>query len=173
MDNGRKLELLQQQIDEANAGRPGDFSLWRQRTDVTLRTVLGDANPLYESFTEINYGLSIWTTHTPDSAWEQAQAGAVRQAISILEAAKLEVELSGGSPQPAKGVRDRGQSVFVVHGHDDATRLLRRDQVLVVSTQAGATDDEDFPGWAAVLEPGGKVAAELTDWREGTLIVDV
>jgi predicted amidohydrolase len=44
---------------------------------------------------------------------------------------------------------------------------------LVVSTQAGATDDEDFPGWAAVLEPGGKVAAELPDWREGTLIVEV
>ena len=56
---------------------------------------------------------------------------------------------------------------------DDAARLLRRDQVLVVSTQAGATDDEDFPGWAAVLEPGGNVAAELPDWREGTLIVEL
>jgi predicted amidohydrolase len=55
----------------------------------------------------------------------------------------------------------------------DAARLLRRDQVLVVSTQAGATDDEDFPGWAAVLEPGGTVTAELPDWREGTLIVEV
>jgi predicted amidohydrolase len=55
----------------------------------------------------------------------------------------------------------------------DAARLLRRDQLLVVSTQAGATDDEDFPGWAAVLEPDGTVAAELPDWREGTLIVEV
>jgi predicted amidohydrolase len=56
---------------------------------------------------------------------------------------------------------------------DDAARLLRPDQMLVVSTQAGATDDEDFPGWAAVLEPGGNVAAELRDWREGTLMVEV
>jgi len=55
----------------------------------------------------------------------------------------------------------------------DAARLLRRDQVLLVSTQAGATDDEDFPGWAAVLEPGGTVAAELPDWREGTIVVEV
>ena len=122
MDNGRKLELLQQQIDEANSGRPSDFSLWRQRTDVTLRNVLGDANPLYESFTEISYGLSIWTSDTPDSAWEQAEAGGVRQAVAILEAAKLEVELSGGSPQPAKGVPGGGQSVFVVHGHDEARK---------------------------------------------------
>ena len=56
---------------------------------------------------------------------------------------------------------------------DDAARLLRGDQVLVVSTQAGATDDEDFPGWAAVLEPGGRVADELPDWREGTLVVEL
>lgn len=56
---------------------------------------------------------------------------------------------------------------------DDAARLLRRDQVLAVSTQSGATDDEDFPGWAAVVMPGGKVATALPDWREGTLVVEV
>lgn len=56
---------------------------------------------------------------------------------------------------------------------DDASRLLRPDQVLMVSTQAGATDDEDFPGWAAMLETGGRVAVELPDWRQGTLIAHV
>lgn len=56
---------------------------------------------------------------------------------------------------------------------DDAIRLLNHQQMLVVSTQAGATIDEDFPGWAAVLEPGGKVLAELADGREATIIVDV
>jgi predicted amidohydrolase len=55
---------------------------------------------------------------------------------------------------------------------DDAARLLRPDQVLVVSTQAGATEDEDFPGWAAKLGPGGDVASALPDWRQGRLIVD-
>lgn len=56
---------------------------------------------------------------------------------------------------------------------DDAAKLLRPDQVLAVSTQAGATDDEDFPGWAAVIGPGGTVVAELPDWREGTLVFDI
>jgi predicted amidohydrolase len=56
---------------------------------------------------------------------------------------------------------------------EDARRLLRRGQVLVVSTQAGATDDEDFPGWAAALDPAGHVVAELPDWREGTLTLDL
>jgi predicted amidohydrolase len=54
----------------------------------------------------------------------------------------------------------------------DTKRLLRPGQWLAVSTQAGATDDEDFPGWAALLEPGGSVVAELPDWREGVLAVE-
>jgi predicted amidohydrolase len=56
---------------------------------------------------------------------------------------------------------------------DDAARLLRVDQTLVVSTQAGATDDEDFPGWAAKVGSGGVVFNELPDWRQGRLVVDV
>ncbi|MDX6368241.1 MAG: hypothetical protein QOK30_3317 [Nocardioidaceae bacterium] len=53
----------------------------------------------------------------------------------------------------------------------DATRLLRSGQVLALSTQAGATDDEDFPGWAAVVGPGGDVVSALPDWRQGHLVV--
>lgn len=54
---------------------------------------------------------------------------------------------------------------------DDARRLLAPGCWLAVFTQAGATDDEDFPGWAALIGAGGHVVAELPDWREGTLVV--
>jgi predicted amidohydrolase len=53
----------------------------------------------------------------------------------------------------------------------DAARLLRAGQVLALSTQAGATDDEDFPGWAALVGPGGDVVTALPDWRHGHLVV--
>jgi N-carbamoylputrescine amidase len=56
---------------------------------------------------------------------------------------------------------------------DDATRLLRPGQYLAVSTQQGATDDEDFPGWAGLVGAGGEVLAELADWQEATLAVQV
>jgi predicted amidohydrolase len=39
--------------------------------------------------------------------------------------------------------------------------------------QAGSTEDEDFPGLAALVSPDGGVAARLPDWREGTLTVDI
>lgn len=56
---------------------------------------------------------------------------------------------------------------------DDARQLLGPDSWLAVPTQAGATDDEDFPGWAALIGPGGHVVDELLDWRAGTVTVDL
>ncbi len=56
---------------------------------------------------------------------------------------------------------------------EDAKRYVAPGQWLAVSTQAGATDDEDFPGWAALVGAGGVVVAEIHDWHEGTLVVDL
>lgn len=54
----------------------------------------------------------------------------------------------------------------------DAERLLRPGSWLALSTQAGATVDEDFPGWAALIGAGGVILDELPDWREGVLVVE-
>ncbi len=42
-----------------------------------------------------------------------------------------------------------------------------------VATQAGTTEDEDFPGWAALIGPDGEVKSELPDWNAGTLVIEV
>ena len=41
-----------------------------------------------------------------------------------------------------------------------------------MTTQAGATEDEDFPGLAALVSPDGQVA-RLPDWRPGSLVAEV
>ena len=56
----------------------------------------------------------------------------------------------------------------------DATRSARRHGMWVgLSTQAGTTEDEDFPGLAALVSPAGEVVERLADWRPGTLVVDI
>jgi len=56
----------------------------------------------------------------------------------------------------------------------DARRHARRLGLwIALAGQAGVTEDEDFPGFAALVGPDGGVAARLPDWREATLIVDV
>ncbi len=44
---------------------------------------------------------------------------------------------------------------------------------IAVVGQAGVTDDEDFPGWAAVFGPDGEIKAELPDWRAANLVVEL
>lgn len=44
---------------------------------------------------------------------------------------------------------------------------------IAVATQAGSTEDEDFPGWAALIGADGAIKAELPDWRAGALVVDI
>jgi predicted amidohydrolase len=59
-------------------------------------------------------------------------------------------------------------------GLADAQKQAERLGIWVaMATQAGSTVDEDFPGIAALVDPGGEVVDRLPDWRPGTLVVDV
>ena len=64
-----------------------------------------------------------------------------------------------------------GHSWWESHGLADARRHAARTGAWVaLSTQAGSTTDEDFPGLAALVAPGGEVVARLPDWHQGTLV---
>jgi len=59
-------------------------------------------------------------------------------------------------------------------GLADARRHARRTGLWVaMTTQAGSTVDEDFPGIAAVVAPSGEVVDRLPDWRAGLLVADL
>lgn len=159
VDQSRKIELLEQQINEARDGQPEDFNVWRERTEVVLRNVVGDANPLYVSFSKIRYTLSAFLANTPRSEFDQARVRGVRQAIAVLEAAKTEVELSGGLPLPSSGATTTGTDVFIVHGRDEArkhevARFLakatsREPVILHEQANGGRTVLEKFEDYAA------------------------
>jgi predicted amidohydrolase len=56
----------------------------------------------------------------------------------------------------------------------DARRHARRLGLwIVLAGQAGSTEDEDFPGLAALVAPDGTVADRLPDWHEGILTADI
>lgn len=56
----------------------------------------------------------------------------------------------------------------------DLTARARDNKVHVaLASQSGSTEDEDFPGWGALIGPDGAIRVELPDWREATLVVDI
>jgi predicted amidohydrolase len=68
----------------------------------------------------------------------------------------------------------RGWDWWRSDGVGAARRHARERRLwIAIATQAGSTHDEDFPGVAALVDPEGRVVAELPDWHEGNLIVDV
>jgi predicted amidohydrolase len=68
----------------------------------------------------------------------------------------------------------RGWEWWRSEGLGDARRHAReRSLWIAIATQAGSTRDEDFPGLAALVDPTGNVCAELPDWHEANLIVEV
>lgn len=132
MNTARKLELLQQQIDEANDGNPVDFTAWKDRTSVVVRKVLGATNPSTVRFNKNGYSLGVYSTSTSPSQHQAARSNGVRRAISILKAAMVEVELEDelanevedivtSTSEPARSP-EPGQRVFIVHGHADAKK---------------------------------------------------
>jgi predicted amidohydrolase len=68
----------------------------------------------------------------------------------------------------------RGYDWWESSGLGDARRNASRTGTwIAMSTQAGATEDEDFPGIAALVDPSGVVVRRLPDWRAGVLVVDI
>lgn len=157
MDTDRKIELLDERLTEANHGRPTDFELWRQQTEVVLRTVIGDVSPLYLAFKEVKYIPAAWGMSSEES-FARAQMTGVNEAIAILKAAKTEVELMGGVPDSNHSSAS-GRQVFMVHGHDDSRKhevarvlsALTKNEPVILHEQAnnGRGILEKFEAFAA------------------------
>lgn len=181
-DQAHKINLLQQQIDDAQDGNPEDFTLWRDKTEVVLRNVLGTANPVYQKFNKNSYTLMVQTASTTNTERSAARKRGVLRAISMLKAAQTEIELVGGTPAPKAGTVPTGTEVFIVHGHSEGrknavarfVRNLTGNEPIILHEQAssGKTVIEKFEshagsaGYAVVLATGddfGRAASDETE----------
>ncbi|MCG8918591.1 nucleotide-binding protein [Actinokineospora sp. PR83] len=104
----------------------------------------------------VRYTPGIYTAGTDFAPY---RVSGVRKVISILEAAKLEIELSGGLPEPLAETVETGSDIFLVHGHDDAKKhqvarflrsLTKREPIVLhEQSSAGNTLIEKFEKYAS------------------------
>ncbi|MFJ9663633.1 TIGR02391 family protein [Streptomyces sp. NPDC101219] len=102
MQTRQAIQSLKQLKDEAqeeglHLQADDKFSSWKGRVQSVLTRALGVDHHLTRSFTENEYGLSIFTSSTPDSAWNEAFLNGVKRATGIIDAALFELELAGTS----------------------------------------------------------------------------
>lgn len=160
MKKAKKLELLDQQIAAANGGHPADFGTWRNTTEVVLRSIFGEASATHSKFQRVRYTPGVYFSGQDVSGYQPA---GVRQAVSILESAKLEVELADDDPAAEEELESAvvggSSTVFIVHGQDDGKKnelaIFLRDlldsEPIVLHQQAnhGRTLIEKFEQHAA------------------------
>jgi predicted amidohydrolase len=112
------------------------------------------------------FGVTLCAEGEVDFPWTDAAAGGAA-VVLFCSAPGLH-----GRRTDERGWRD-GHAWWLSAGLGDAVRHARRLGVPVaMATQAGSTEDEDFPGLAALVSPAGEVA-RLPDWRPGCLVVEV
>lgn len=117
MDLARKLALIDKQIADARNGNPASFSDWRNQTDVVVRTVFGEGSVTHRKVSSVSYSPSVMYAGMDTSPYRPA---GVAQVISILTAAKLELELEAETDtlEPTSE-QEPSHRVFIVHGQDD------------------------------------------------------
>jgi predicted amidohydrolase len=112
------------------------------------------------------FGVTLCAEGGVDVPWTDAVAGGAA-VVFFCSAPGLH-----GRRTDERGWRG-GHAWWLSAGLGDAVRHARRLAVPVaMATQAGSTEDEDFPGLAALVSPAGEVA-RLPDWRPGCLVVEV
>lgn len=124
MNLERKLELIDERIAAANSGMVGDVTGWRRQALVVLRTVLPDGDPLIADFDKVKYSPSVYTSGTDFTPFRQ---GGVRNALTVLEAAKTQLTLQAEVAQVVEETApvtpaEQSTQVFIVHGHDEAKK---------------------------------------------------
>jgi predicted nucleotide-binding protein len=159
MDNTTAIELLQTQIAEANNGRPADFESWKRKTATVLRMAFGEGTQHLKDFDGLRFGPGVWFSGMPDTAFDSAREEDVRSVMAILEAAVFELEHSGSSSEKKNDGDWAVKGIFIVHGHDNATkhevaRVVQRltgEEATILHEQAseGRTLIEKFEAHAA------------------------
>jgi predicted nucleotide-binding protein len=181
MDLSRKLELLDERIKTANGGSPENFETWHDETEVVLRTVMEKESPIYERFQNVRYHPSIWTENTDFGPYQES---GVQSVISLLNAAKRELELAAESDNKAlaaeveevievsdKGAGESNGRVFIVHGHDEA-RMHELARFLRTLTGFEPVILHEQPNMGAVLIEKLETSAATTGFAVVLLTAD-
>jgi hypothetical protein len=101
-----ELERLKAEADDPVALNANEaLAGWRARAKGILIAAFPPKHHLAESFEGGRYMVSAWSSSTPDSAWDNAIRGGIREARALLDAAIYELKLPIGDDVKPMDVR--------------------------------------------------------------------
>jgi predicted nucleotide-binding protein len=119
-DPAKLVGRLKRLIEEAAELTPATADAWIERARLAVAAAYGEQSANLTRFEEIRYSLGMWTDSTPDSAFDRAKMGGVRDAVGMLQA--FVEDLEEGAEAGTRPGQPGGDQVFVVHGRDEGVR---------------------------------------------------
>lgn len=157
MDVERAVSRIDQQIAEANGGSPANFDDWHNKTEVVIRAIFGELSPTHHKFGDVRFHPVMWTENTDFGPYRRA---GVQEVISILEASKLELELSAelAASVVAQKLSTR---IFIVHGQDDARKYELESYLQKLTNEAPVILHQQPNGGRVLIEKFEDSAASV------------
>lgn len=102
-----------------------EFIKWHKKVERFLKLYYNEGDE-YNDFVKTSFTLSLCTFSTPDSAWVEACADALRKTKAIFEVYLEELQREDGEDTLANNenkIEPVNNKVFVVHGHDGELKM--------------------------------------------------
>lgn len=149
------------------------LTAWKGKVRGLLVSALGPEDHLVERFDKVSYSLGMFTSSTPQSAFDGARHRGIRNACGVVDAALYQLRLSVDEQEPAD-IRSFDPALWehVKHlvEHDDWGKVASQTAIFVedrVRTWAG--DPRNSRGESLVgKDLMGRVFADESDWRLGS-----
>jgi hypothetical protein len=101
-----ELEKLKVEAESPSVTGGGQaFTAWKARAKGLLIAAFSPRHHLVESFDDVTYSLTVASSSTPDSAWDDARRAGLLEACGYLDAAIYELRLGIGDDTEPLDVR--------------------------------------------------------------------
>ena len=125
----RAIAEIRKLIDEATADpriqqEGPEHDRWNASARAVLQNSLRAPSDTLQQFKDVDYYIGVYTGAPGEDERDRRYfADQLRRALGILEAAIYELSLAEGDDSAAQAAREvEATSIFVVHGHDDASK---------------------------------------------------
>lgn len=168
------LQALKEEAETPQVMKGGEeLTAWKGKVRGVLVAALGKDDHLIDRFDKVRYSLGMWSTSTPDHAFDQARHRGIRDACGVIDAALYQLRLQVETDEPTD-VRSFDPELW-----EHVRQLVEDGDWAKVASQTAIFVEDRIRTWAG--EPTGRqgeplvgkglmahVLGDSSDWRLGS-----
>lgn len=170
-----QLELLKAEANQHDVMSGGEqLTAWKAKVRGVLTAAVGQDDHLVSRFDDVRYTLGMWTSSTPQSRFDAARHGGIRNVCGIIDAAVYQLQLQTDDSDEPVDHRSYDPELW-----DHVKNLVADEDCGKVASQTAIFVEDRVREWAGDpkstkgeslvgRELMGRVFSDDSDWRVGS-----